>query len=100
VRVLVPYDRDKYQELRHQAEGGLPWSEARGWFAEAAPLAVNIYRPGRDADTSALQPVFVGGGERPDGEADWYVLLDDDPAKPLYDRNVLGLRGIRGSWIV
>ena len=64
VRVLVPYVRGKYQELRKELEQGLPFREARRWFAQAAPLAVNIYRPRRDDDISALMPVVVGRRDR------------------------------------
>lgn len=99
VRVLVPYDRKAYDRLRKHAERGLPFADARRWFGEAAPLAVNIYRPSRDEDTSALWPVLVGQRDHPE-DAEWYVLLEDDASERLYDPELLGLRGINRTWIV
>lgn len=96
VRVLVPYDIELYRELRRQADPFLPFDQAREWFARAAPLAVNIYRPARDADTSALIAVQVGSREQSQDEADWFILADET----LYDSDRMGLLGLGGMWIV
>jgi CRISPR-associated endonuclease Cas3-HD len=96
VRVLVPYDETSYSELRQQADGGLPFKDARGWFARAAPLSVSIFRPPRHADVSGLIPVNVGSDRRTEGDCDWYVLADEK----LYDCNSLGLLGIGDCWVV
>jgi hypothetical protein len=95
VRVLVPYESEAYQRLRAEADP-LPFEQARRWFARAAPLAVNIYRPGHDADVSGLIPVQVGPKLRDPSETDWFVLSDPD----LYDCSRLGLRGIGGVWVI
>jgi hypothetical protein len=96
VRVLVPYDEAVYSELRDQADGGLPFKEARWWFARAAQLSVSIFRPSRDADVSGLIPVSVGFGRGHEDDCDWYVLADEK----LYDRGLLGLLSIGGCWVV
>lgn len=96
VRVLVPYEVETYRELRRQADPHLPFERARQWFARAAFLAVNIYRPGQDADTSALIPVQVGSREQGQDETEWFVLADEE----LYDSKRLGLRSIGDRWVV
>lgn len=96
VQVLVPYDLVGYESLRREVDHGLSFENARRWFARAAPLAVNIFRPSRDADVSGLIPVHVGSGSWAQHDSDWFVLANEN----LYDRDRLGLLGIGGCWVV
>ena len=57
---------------------------------------MNIYRPARDTDASALLAVRVGSREQSQEEAGWFILADET----LYDSNRLGLQGIGGTWVV
>lgn len=90
-RVLVPYDHQAYDRLRGEALGGLDPQRARAWFAEAAPLGVNVARRTLLAEeATAVVPVGVGPEPVDPETAEWFVLEDCS----LYDGKRLGLLSV------
>lgn len=84
ISIVVPYDREAYERLRHQAQsenGVLFEAETRRrWRREAMANAVSIYRPAPEACSpiwNHIAPVqFYFSQELNDRTAEWYVALD------------------------
>lgn len=79
VNVLVPYDRDRFADLRERAcrEG-----VTRGWAAEARPLTVSLFVPPQDDPAwTYLEPLPLAGRTRSDV---WYAYREPQH----YDQNV------------
>lgn len=93
VNVLVPYDRDGFEELVDEIEqtGRL----TREWIAKASPFMVSLRRPqpGDDA-ASALRPLPPGTN---DYEAEWFTL-QETTAGEMYDAELLGLKELKANW--
>lgn len=87
INVVVPYDREAFEDLREELRrAGRP---TRGWIRRARPHTVNVYRRrGGDPLHAFLQPA---SGDR----EDWFLLLDEK----LYDRERLGLLAAPEVWI-
>lgn len=96
-RVLVPYDRETYDRLRGETLGGLDPERARNWFAEAAPLGVNVARRTLLAeDATAVIPVGIGHEPAESDTAEWFVLEDCS----LYDGKRLGLLAVASDMLM
>lgn len=79
INVLVPYDRQAYDQLADQArQQGL----TRQWIAKARPHTVSVFRSkGDSAIMSVLEPIpLVGGWSKRKGDMspDWFICPDED----------------------
>lgn len=93
VNVVVPYDREAFEDLREELRRA-ERPTAR-WIRRARPHTVNVYRrrEGKDPLHAFLQPASSTRGE--DVREDWFLLLDES----LYDRESLGLLAAPEVWI-
>lgn len=90
ISILVPYDRQAFEELRdrlnvdHRGPGFV-----RKWITDARQHAVSIHRPKQDDNLWChLQPVQFNRQQHVDNDtADWFVLLNETQYDPT-----LGLR--------
>jgi len=81
INVLVPYDREVFQQLAREArQTGL----TRRWISEARPHTIGLFRPRRGAPVETyLEPVPVTKGIRSE---EWFIYLKEehyDPEKGL-----------------
>jgi CRISPR-associated endonuclease/helicase Cas3 len=93
VNVLVPYDAGRFAGL--VAELKQAGKLTTRWVRRARVHTINLYRPKEnDPIRHYLQPAPLG--RKGEESKDWFVLLDES----LYDRNLLGLTGVRDdAWI-
>jgi CRISPR-associated endonuclease/helicase Cas3 len=92
INVVVPYERERFDELREELRRtGRP---RREWIRRARSSTVSLYRPKRDDPIQAfLQPASAVRSE--EHREDWFLLLNE----ALYDREMLGLTGAPDVWI-
>ena len=55
IHVLVPYDREAFEQLRDEALGVRRWTSplVRDWCRRATPHAIGVFRPKPDAHRGA-----------------------------------------------
>jgi len=77
INVLVPYNREIFQELAAEVRRtGLN----RHWISRARPYAVSLFRPGtNDSVVRYLDPVPVGKNEVSD---EWFIYLNEAHYNP------------------
>lgn len=78
IHVLVPYDREAFEQLRDEALGVRRWTSplVRDWCRRATPHAIGVFRPKPDAPIVAhLQPISFSHRDAELGEAEWCFSL-------------------------
>lgn len=73
INVLVPYDREIFQQLAAEVrESGL----TRRWIARVRPYTVGLFKPQpHDPVQSHLEPVFI---RRNVGSEEWFIYLSEE----------------------
>jgi len=84
INILVPYDREAYDQLADQArQEGL----TRDWIARARPHTVGVFRHRSDsALLTALEPIPLLGRQakyQGDMSGDWFICPDDGMYDPV-----------------
>jgi CRISPR/Cas system-associated endonuclease/helicase Cas3 len=81
VNVLVPYDKENFDQLRQvvQRRDYMSAEEIRQWVSQAREHAVGIYRPKPDSmKWQALNPVQFGADYKYENQdVDWFICLPE-----------------------
>lgn len=99
IQVVVPYDREVFDELRSEIRSGTLVSSGviGDWFRRAAPHMISLYRPDLDDEIWNLLDPVTPGRFRPVDRADTCCFTATDAA--VYDQ-LLGLQRMGEScWI-
>lgn len=72
VQVVVPWDAERYEELRRTSEGS-PWL-TRDWMRAAQVHSVSLYRPQLKAYRDSLVPAPLGARTAEQRSDDWFFL--------------------------
>lgn len=79
VQVVVPWDGERFEELRRASKAG-PWVTA-DWMRAAQVHSVSIYRRQLDANRGVLIPAPLGARLPEQRSDDWFFLEDEE----IYD---------------